>query len=98
MKVYEYYELLQFVNLLVRVTVAISSKFYNVTALLHCGFRNDCRAPLINDCCHKFRNLSLNSCSTNILNGGPPPLTKVTTPVSASNVKNDTAEIKVCWV
>ena len=98
MKASEYHELLWFVNLLVRVTVVISFKFYNAAALLHCRFRNDCQAPLINDSCSKFRNLSLNSWSTNILNGGTPPLIKVATPVSASNFKNDTAEIKECWV
>ena len=40
----------------------------------------------------------LNNWSTNILNGGAPSLINVTTPVSASNFKNDTAEIKECWV
>ena len=97
-KLSEYHKSLLFVKLLVRVTVVISFKFYNTTALLHCRFRNDCWAPLINDSCSKFRNLSLNCWSTNILNGGTPPLIKVATPVSASNFKDDTAEIKECWV
>ena len=72
----------------------ISFKFYNVTALLLCRFRNDCWAPLIIDSHCKFQNLSLNSCGTNDLNGGTRPLVKVTTPVKVSNFKNDTAETK----
>ena len=93
MKVSEYYELLWFVILLVMVAVVISFKFYNVTTLLHYKFRNYWWGLLDNDSCSKFWNLSLNSCGTNISNGGTPPLSKVTTSVNASNFKNETAEI-----
>ena len=76
----------------------ISFKFYNVTVLLQRRFRNDCQAPLINGNCSKFQKLSLNSCSKNILDSGTSPPIKVTTPEKASSFKNDTTEIKVCWI
>ena len=62
--------------------------------LLQCLFRSDYWAPFIDNSYSKFRNFTLNSWSTNIWNGGTPPLIKVTKVVSTSNFKNDSAGIK----